>query len=386
MRLQRDESKSESAKRQSTRLAFVVGVSLLSVGQLAYGGLIAALEQTKMVGDINQKETQYEPVKEYVPSYSEDFVFSHAEEFGYKNQGYRVGCKPWLSKKKYPDLHKKLKEYASDLENYTKAVQNFQAVVPDLRKTISETGNHEICKTLRLHPEGMQGIFPSNQLSLSRAGYVEPMLPPFRSHKICFKRRSFMDMSFLVHDFERMCLQLKPSSKIVLVDMGASLAFHKGKKNPMLKIMAQYEKFGFPFDHIYAFEVTPQDTTKVFSELLPEKYFSSYHWINTGVSVGENDKMNPLHSIIKKFDEDDLIIVKLDIDTPWLELPLVSQLLEGGDDGIYHKLVDQFYFEHHIYLQELKFPWGRRVNGTIYDSLNIFTTLRKKGIAAHSWP
>lgn len=326
------------------------------------------------------------PVKEYVPSYSEDFVFSHAEELGYKNQGYNVGCEPWRSDEKYPDLHKKLKEYASDLENYTKAVQNFQAVVPDLRKTISETGNHEVCKSLRLHPKGIQGIFPSNQLSLSRAGYVEPMLPPFRSHKICSSRKSLMDMSFLVHDFERMCLQLKPSSKIVLVDMGASLAFHGGNNNPMLELMDQYEKFGFPFDHIYAFEVTTLDTKKVFTELLPEKYFSSYHWINTGVSVGENDKMNPLHSIIKKFDEDDLIIVKLDIDTPWLELPLVSQLLEGGDDGIYHKLVDHFYFEHHIYLQELKRAWGRKVNGTIYDSLNVFTTLRKKGIAAHSWP
>lgn len=196
-----------------------------------------------------------------------------------------------------------------------------------------------------------------------------------------------MDMSFLVHDFERMCLQLKPSSKIVLVDMGASLAFHGGRNNPMLEMMEQHERFGFPFDHIYAFEVTPLDTTKVFTKLLPERYFLSYHWINTGVSVGENDKMNPLHSIIKKFDEDDLIIiVKLDIDTPSLELPLVSQLMEGGDDGIYHKLVDQFYFEHHIYLQELEKPWGRGVNGTIYDSLNVFTTLRKKGIAAHSLP
>ena len=185
------------------------------------------------------------PVKEYVPSYSEDFVFSHAEELGYKNQGYNVGCEPWRSDEKYPDLHKKLKEYASDLENYTKAVQNFQAVVPDLRKTISETGNHEVCKSLRLHPKGIQGIFPSNQLSLSRAGYVEPMLPPFRSHKICSSRKSLMDMSFLVHDFERMCLQLKPSSKIVLVDMGASLAFHGGNNNPMLELMDQYEKFGF---------------------------------------------------------------------------------------------------------------------------------------------
>lgn len=63
MRLQLDESKSKSAKRQSTLLAVVAVVSLLSVGQLVFG-LIAVLEQTKKVGDRNdyiQKETQYEP-------------------------------------------------------------------------------------------------------------------------------------------------------------------------------------------------------------------------------------------------------------------------------------------------------------------------------------
>ena len=67
MRLQLDESKSKSGKRQPMLLAVVAVVSLLSVGQSVFG-LIAAPEQTKMVGDINdyssiiiQKETQYEP-------------------------------------------------------------------------------------------------------------------------------------------------------------------------------------------------------------------------------------------------------------------------------------------------------------------------------------
>ena len=64
-----------------------------------------------------------------------------------------------------------------------------------------------------------------------------------------------------------------------------------------------------------------------------------------GVSEKESDKLNPLHSILKKFDEDDFTVVKLDIDTPSIELPLASQILEGGEDGIYHRLIDQFYCE-----------------------------------------
>jgi len=35
-----------------------------------------------------------------------------------------------------------------------------------------------------------------------------------------------------------------------------------------------------------------------------------------GVSAGKTDKMNPLHSILRKFKKDDFIVVKLDIDTP----------------------------------------------------------------------
>ena len=110
-----------------------------------------------------------------------------------------------------------------------------------------------------------------------------------------------------------------------------------------------------------------------------------------GVSATKDDKMNPLHSILKKFHEDDLIIVKLDIDSPSVELPLVRQLMDGGDNKTYHKLVDQFYFEHHIHMHEMAAHWmaepreWKKINGTINDSLGIFITLREMGIASHSW-
>lgn len=46
-----------------------------------------------------------------------------------------------------------------------------------------------------------------------------------------------------------------------------------------------------------------------------------------GVTDTPNHKMNPLHSILEKFEEDDLVIVELDIDTSSIELPLTKQLL-----------------------------------------------------------
>lgn len=105
-----------------------------------------------------------------------------------------------------------------------------------------------------------------------------------------------------------------------------------------------------------------------------------------GASAEEEDRLNPLHSILKQFEEDDLIVVKLDIDTASIEVPLARQLLQGGPNGAYHRLVDQFYFEHHVKLEELSRHWKNSSKGSVLDSLHLFQGLRKKGIPAHFWP
>ena len=193
-----------------------------------------------------------------------------------------------------------------------------------------------------------------------------------------------MSLDYLVHDFEAMCNNLKPHSKTVLIDMGASLQFHGGGSQPMIQLMDQYEKFGINFDHIYAFEMTPTDPKKVYENLLPERFMASYHWINVGVTAEEGHKLNPLHSILKKFSPDDFIVVKLDIDTSFIEVPLANQLLEDAD-GVYGKLIDQFYFEHHVHLGDVP-EWGKSRNGSIKDSFDLLRGLREKDIPAHFWP
>ncbi len=125
--------------------------------------------------------------------------------------------------------------------------------------------------------------------------------------------------------------------------------------------------------------------TQVYTTLLPEEYISSYHWINAGVSKTEGDRLNPLHSIIKKLHEDDFVVLKLDIDSPSIELPLARELLEDKD-GLYSKIVDQFYFEHHVHLGELAGDWRSSMKGTVSESLELFSNLRKRGIPAHFWP
>eukprot|EP00536_Pseudo-nitzschia_multiseries_P019672 jgi/Psemu1/299786/fgenesh1_pm.6158_\ len=193
-----------------------------------------------------------------------------------------------------------------------------------------------------------------------------------------------MNLNYLVHDFEAMCEALKPTSKRVFIDMGASLAFHKGGRVPVVTLLKLYERFGFRFDHIYGFEMRFQEPNDVFGKLLPEEYLANYHWINIGVTSEEGHRLNPLHSILSQFNEDDFIVVKLDIDTSSIEYPLAMQIL---NDSKYHHLIDQFYFEHHVHLAELKPYWGyRNVKGTVHESLRLFHDMRSKGVPAHFWP
>lgn len=290
---------------------------------------------------------------------------------------YSRGCNIWND-----DFPQKstLQQYKRELDEMNKLVQEFH--IPDeTRKNIRH--DPSLCKALKLHPAGLSGIFTSGSLSSTeRHGLLEPILPPMRHPRFCDDGRYLMSMDYLVHDFEAMCKNLVPDSRIVLFDLGASLSFHQDSGDqPILSLIRTYEKFGFYFDHIYAFEKSVSPPEKVF-EALPEDLMASYHWINVGVETEERSKLNPLKHILKQFSADDFIVVKLDVDNPSVELPLVEQILT---DASIAELIDQFYFEHHVLLEELRGAWGEGVQGSVLSSLELFQTLRSRGVAAHFW-
>ena len=108
------------------------------------------------------------------------------------------------------EIHKSLTSYSTKLDNHTAAIKNFKPI-SDLLKSIVKTGNHDIgATTTRPHPDGLKALFPSNQLSLTDFGYVEPLFSPMRSTKICnLKAFGLMSLDYLVHDFEHMLHQLR---------------------------------------------------------------------------------------------------------------------------------------------------------------------------------
>eukprot|EP00588_Corethron_pennatum_P001021 CAMPEP_0194288090 /NCGR_PEP_ID=MMETSP0169-20130528/36099_1 /TAXON_ID=218684 /ORGANISM="Corethron pennatum, Strain L29A3" /LENGTH=375 /DNA_ID=CAMNT_0039034995 /DNA_START=607 /DNA_END=1734 /DNA_ORIENTATION=+ len=328
----------------------------------------------------------------YVPSSLEQYFIKNLDNLGYDSVDDPDTCNIYKDPNiTTPSIHAQLIEYSGFLDTYENATKNFEPI-PDLLKEIQTSNSHDVCKTARLDPniDDIRAFFPGNNLCSTQSGFIEPLLPPMRHHGICTNVRAHLfDMNYLVHDFEAMCRKLKPTSKRILIDMGASLLFHAAGDvapvQPVVNLINLYKKFGFHFDHIYGFEVTPFEAEKVYKKLLTKEYMASYHWINVGVTKNKKGKLNPLHSIVKQYSEDDLIIVKLDIDTASIEVSLAHQLLQDKDN-VYHKLIDQFYFEHHVHQKELAPFWKLSMEGTIKDSFKLFHGLRKKGIPTHFWP
>jgi len=350
--------------------------------------------------DINTQERS-NTLQAYLPGKAEQYVLDHMTELGYhqalssdKNvMGAKSRMHPahWTSGcgicKKDAPVYSSLKMYQSELQEYNRRLDQFTTPFQDIRLHLDQPN---VCDRLKLHPDGLAGIFnASGEISHStNSGWIEPMIPPFRHHLLCSEEeraKNLMNMKYLVHDFETMCRKLKRTSRTILIDMGASLFFHGAADQPAVYLIELYRKFGLPFDHIYAFEMKATEPLRVFRSL-PDHMRAAYHWINVGVSADKNSSLNPLKMLLDNFNEDDLIVIKLDIDTPAIEVPLAKQIVE---DERLARLIDQFYFEYHVFQREV-LEWGRlakegRLNDTIKDSMDLFTSMRFKGTAAHSW-
>ena len=346
----------------------------------------------------------------YRPAYIETYIIEHADAYGWGDtELLQSTCRIWTDETA-TEVFPQLQAYLKELDTYQDYLKQ-HAPVADVRMLFqqrsSSTAQEEVCAQVDLHPQGLLGIFPSGQLSWTPAGYVEPLLPPLRHPRLCadgwtipggptvgehgvvladtvHNLNWMLNLGYLIQDFGFMCRKQTITSRNIFIDMGASLNYHQSEdinNNPPFYLMEMFRKFGFPFDHIYAFEVTPIEPEDVYDQL-PQEYIHAYHWINLPVSTDPESKQNPLQLILKDYNENDMIVVKLDIDTPDVEVSMVQQVL---DDERYDSLIDHFYFEHHVHLNEMARTWVD-MKDSVTNSLQLFQRLREKGIASHYWP
>lgn len=383
---------------------------------------------------------------EYVASTIEAYVHDHAEYLGLHQTTFRPsGCYLWgydketlrnngapqISAEEQQQMHVVPSDVKEQYFQYTKEMNRFQDYISndfslhlppvvdrdvhssdsttdtqqpysDVRQALRHYNHSVVCDALDVSWNGAKLASTSvdktslqllshiqytgqDGRSVSEKQFLEPLLPQLRHTDICENKGKYlMDMKYMVHDFRYMCRRMTPHSRTIFIDMGGSLLFHSGTANPAIYVATLYQQFGIVFDHVYAFEMTPfspEQTKTLFASNIPEMWRTSYHWINVGVDSTVNSRLNPFTMIKEQFLPEDLVVVKLDIDTPSVELPLAMELL---NDPQLHALVDQFYFEYHVHLKELK-EWGDNVEGSIYDALHLMRQLRERGVATHFW-
>jgi hypothetical protein len=173
----------------------------------------------------------------------------------------------------------------------------------------------------------------------------------------------------------------------ILFDLGSNLFGSWGGNKAAYSTAFFHSMFNaqnLPFNRIFAYEYERLDPHAAW-EVVPDDAMDIYTLINHGVESDPESKFNPWNLLRKIALPDDWVVVKLDIDSPGIERELMLQLL---DDTSLSDLVDEMYFEHHVYIREMQPYWGidSTSNETLVLSYQWFTKLREKGVRMHSWP
>ncbi len=173
----------------------------------------------------------------------------------------------------------------------------------------------------------------------------------------------------------------------MLVDMGASL-YGKWKDDPnavgALWFVDRYLRHRMSFDRIVSYEIEKHDPDAIYRNV-PDELLPHYIYYNQGIEAAPNGKWNPWR-ILRGMGvtQQDYVVLKLDIDVPDIEGPLMQQLV---DDGSLQLLVDEMFFEHHVSVQAMWKLWGsQQFPQSLKDSYRLFRYLRSRGIRMHSWP
>ena len=140
------------------------------------------------------------------------------------------------------------------------------------------------------------------------------------------------------HDLGGACVE-RPCQNI-FVDLGAS-TWNTGLGGPSQSwFYDSYKRHGLEFDRLLLWEAEPTPASAVFSSL-PKELWHKYQYFNWPASSNSSDPSSPLRIIKKIAQPGDFVVLKLDIDTPKVEMAILRELLNDPD---LLELVDEFFF------------------------------------------
>ena len=213
---------------------------------------------------------------------------------------------------------------------------------------------------------------------------IEPLTQLLRAYGVTQQdSRNLLSRNYILLADRPALKPLTHGSTNFYIDLGAS-TWNSGAGGPSQNwFFKTYEKRGLQIDRALLWEVTKKDMPKVFAEV-PSKYLHAYQYFNIPAKSGKYDLDNPLNMLKKMVKRFDFVSLKIDIDTPSIENPLIQQLLDDVEN--YAPIVNEFFFEHHVRNPTMLKWWKTKVSGTLADSYALHLKLRKHGIRSHGWP
>ena len=138
------------------------------------------------------------------------------------------------------------------------------------------------------------------------------------------------------------------------------------------------------FDRIVAFEYEVLPPARVWGQI-PMHIMPYYTFINVPCTADPASPHNPWNLLVQMARPQDFVLVKLDIDTPSIEGPLMAQILRNQSIS---SRIDEMAYEHHVYVPEMESSWrlGPKHPEHLMHSYQLFSELRRLGIRMHSWP
>ena len=265
--------------------------------------------------------------------------------------------------------------------------------------SVSPSGSHSaIAAHRQKQPQGDLVLRMAKVRRVRFLTYIEPLVGIVRDPRICGWAKSPHPTQHVRNTFEGRFVPTKnwllidplatytnasfPTRRF-LFDMGASTWGAGAGGASQSWFYDTYRTYGADLNEVYAWELTQVDAKKFFSDI-PDHLKPSYHYFNEGMSPAWPSWDNPMLHVLQRTSPDDFVVVKLDIDAGHIEGGIVDEII--GDAQISNR-IDEFFFEHHVYLEILYRHWGNSIHATrnYVDSLHLFANMRHRGIRAHSW-
>lgn len=220
-----------------------------------------------------------------------------------------------------------------------------------------DDGNDHGQSKQHIIPQGFAPYYYDESVSVVEGAATESLssLTPWRTHGVPPWFNS------LIPKQDPKMGQIYTAPKNVHIDLGSAyfgawdhLNEQKGMKNQVDVSVASsgrwfydtYHKRGQTFDNFIAVEVEPLNTTRAF-KMLPKDLVGKYNLMNIGLTMDDDDELNAIDIIKRLTRPEDFLVLKIDIDSAPIEIPMVNSLLnDDPKNGGASALVDELMFEH----------------------------------------